>query len=117
MALRWFRRGPRAGAARQHDDEDTRHLKEFVATREGVEAFVEPRTTVTEPTVVLVAADGEWTRRRVPSPEWAYRFAQGQGIAFFDAARTGYPPRMREWNRRRSQERKNLEIPDDLSGL
>ena len=30
----------------------------------GVEAFVEPKTTVTDLTVVLVAGDGEWTRRR-----------------------------------------------------
>ncbi len=117
MALRWFRRRSRPGAARQHEDEDTRHLKEFLASREGVEAFVEPRTTVTETTVVLVAGSGEWTRRRVPSPEWAHDFARRQGIASYDAARTAYPPRMREWNRRRSQERKNIEIPDDLSGL
>ena len=31
----------------------------------GVEAYVEPKTTVTDVTVVLVAADGEWTRRRI----------------------------------------------------
>ena len=31
----------------------------------GVEAYVEPKTTVTDVTVVLVADDGEWTRRRV----------------------------------------------------
>jgi hypothetical protein len=117
MALRWLRRQQRAGTPRQHDDEDTRHLKNFVETRAGVEGFVEPRTTVTDPTVVLVAEDGEWTRRRVPSPEWAHDFARRQGIACFDAARTGYPARMREWNRRRSQERKNMDIPDDLSGL
>jgi hypothetical protein len=117
MALRWLRRRQRPGTPRQHDDEDTRHLKEFASTREGVEGFVEPRTTVTEPTMVLVAADGEWTRRRVPSPEWAHEFAKKQGIASYDAQVSGYPSRMREWNRRRSQERKNFDIPDDLSGL
>jgi hypothetical protein len=117
MALRWFRRRPQPSAPRQHDDEDARHLRDFVATRDGVEAFVEPRTTVTDPTVVLVAADGEWTRRRVPSPEWAHDFARKQGIASYDAVVSGYPSRMREWNRRRSQERKRLDIPDDLSGL
>ncbi len=36
----------------------------WVAEHHGVEAFVEPKTTVTDVTVVLVAADGEWTRRR-----------------------------------------------------
>ena len=44
------------------------HLEEFVQSRPGVEAFVEPKTAVTETTVVLVATTGEWTRRRVPSP-------------------------------------------------
>jgi hypothetical protein len=117
MALRWLRRRPRPSATRQHDDEDARYLKEFIASRDGVEAYVEPRTTVTDPTVVLVAVDGEWTRRRVPSPEWAHDFARREHIASYDAMASGYPPRMREWNRRRSQERKHLEIPDDLSGL
>lgn len=117
MALRWFRRQARARASRQPDDDDSRYLKDFISTREGVEAFVEPRTTVTDPTVVLVAADGEWTRRHVPSPQWAHDFARRQGIASFDAAVAGYPQRMREWNRRRRQELKNLDIPDDLSGL
>lgn len=116
MALRWFRRS-RPGSSRQHDDADARHLKEFVESRTGVEGYVEPRTTVTEPTMVLVAADGEWTRRHVPSPEWARGFAKRQGIECFDAARFGYPPRMREWTRRRSEERKNFDIPDDLSGM
>jgi hypothetical protein len=66
---------------------------------------------------VLVAADGEWTRRRVPSAEWAHDFARRRGIPSFDAAVSGYPPRMREWNRRRSQQLKDLQVPDDPSGL
>jgi hypothetical protein len=117
MALRWFRRRTQPAAPRRTDDGDVQHLDEFVSSREGVEAFVEPRTTVTDPTVVLVAADGEWTRRGVPSPQWAHDYARRRGIASFDAVVSGYPPRMREWNRRRSQELKNLQIPDDLSGL
>src|SRR3954447_23658764 len=44
---------------------DLSHLEQFVASRRGVEGYVEPRTTVTETTILLVAADGEWTRRRV----------------------------------------------------
>lgn len=117
MAKRWWRRQSRPGTPRPSDDEDTSHLKEFVATRTGVEGFVEPRTTVTETTMVLVAADGEWTRRRVPSAEWAHDFAKKQGITSYDAAVSGYPSRMREFNRRKSAERKKFDIPDDLSGL
>ena len=49
------------------------HLREWAGTHAGVEAFVEPRTTVTETTMLLVAADGEWTRRRIAGPEAARR--------------------------------------------
>ena len=41
------------------------------APGDGVEAYLEPRTTVTDTTVVLVAATGEWTRRRVDGPDGA----------------------------------------------
>jgi hypothetical protein len=69
-------------------------------TRQGVEGFVEPRTAVTDYTLLLVAIDGEWTRRRVPSVEWAHTFANKLGIPSYDAAVVGYPPRMREYNAR-----------------
>ena len=87
---------------RSSDRTDRAHLEEFVKTRTGVEAFVEPRTAVTETTLLLVAIDGEWTRRRVPSVEWAHDFANREGIPSYDAAVVGYPARMREWNRRHS---------------
>lgn len=96
------RRG--SGAAAPSADEQ--HLRAFVASRDGVEGFVEPRTTVTGTTLLLVARDGEWTRRHVPTPEWAYAWARKQGIAVYDAAVTGLPARMREYNRRRKQEEK-----------
>ena len=59
-----FRR-KRAGQMRTADSADVKHLVEFAKSQTGVEAFVEPRTAVTETTMVLVAASGEWTRRRV----------------------------------------------------
>jgi hypothetical protein len=52
-------------------------------------------------TLILVASDGEWTRRRVPSVEWAHRFANRLAVPSYDAAVVGYPERMREYNRRR----------------
>lgn len=83
---------------------DEQHLRSFATSREGVEGFVEPRTTVTDTTLLLVARDGEWTRRIAPSPEWAYKWARKQGIPVYDAAVTGLPARMREYNRRKKQE-------------
>ena len=113
--MRWFRRRAKPGTLRKSDDFDTSHLEEFASTRRGVEGFVEPRTTVTDTTLLLVAVDGEWTRRRVKDAAWAHEFANGLGVPSYDAAVVGYPARMREWNRR--QTAKNKEVPDDLSGL
>lgn len=85
---------------RPSDAADEQHLVEFARTRRGVEGFVEPRTAVSDVTIMLVAHDGEWTRRRVPSVEWAHDFANRAGIPSYDAAVVGYPARMREYNRR-----------------
>lgn len=69
-AARMKRRHAYAGESRTVDDAVTVHLTQFVRTRKGVEAFIEPKTAVTQTTILLVAFDGEWTRRVVPSPEW-----------------------------------------------
>jgi hypothetical protein len=103
MAL--FRRKTRPGRRRVADSQDRAHLEEFARTRRGVEAYLEPRTTVTETTVVLIADTGEWTRRRVPGPRAAQDLARRLGIPVYDAAVVGYPQRMREWNRRRAGDR------------
>jgi hypothetical protein len=75
-------------------------LEQFVRSRTGVEAYLEPRTMVTQTTVMLIAHDGEWTRRRVQSPEAARRWAHGVQIPFYDVALMGYPQRMRDYNAR-----------------
>jgi len=85
------------------DDTVAQHLTEFVRTRRGVEAFVEPRTVMTATTILLVAHDGEWTRRRVPSPQWAYSFAEHLQIPGYDAVVVGYPQRMRDYNSRQKR--------------
>ena len=89
---------------RASDSEDTRHLEAFVASRQGVEGFVEPRTAVSDVTLLLVAHDGEWTRRRVPSVKWAHDFANRNRVPSYDAAVVGVPQRMRDYNRRRKAE-------------
>jgi hypothetical protein len=72
-------------------------LREWVASRRGVEAFVEPQTAVTPTTVVLVADDGEFIRRQVPSPRAATDFGHKAGIPVYDINRVGLPRRMREY--------------------
>jgi hypothetical protein len=86
---------------RASDGEDVRHLENFVATRQGVEGFVEPRTAVSDVTLLLVAHDGEWTRRRVPSVKWAHDFANRHRVPSYDAALVGVPQRMRDYNARK----------------
>ena len=95
--------GARTGSTRVRasDSEDERHLEKFVATRQGVEGFVEPRTAVSDVTLLLVAHDGEWTRRRVPSVKWAHDFANRNRVPSYDAAVVGVPQRMRDYNARR----------------
>jgi hypothetical protein len=102
----WFRR--RGGSATAAADRgayraDLEYLEQFVRSRRGVEAFLEPRTTVTENTVILIAHDGEWTRRRVPNPESARQFASRLSIPVYDVRLVGYPQRMRDYNQRRKK--------------
>ena len=78
---------------------DLAHLEQFVATRRGVEGYVEPRTAVTETTILLVAADGEWTRRRIDGPETARKLSRDLAVPVYDAQVTGYPQRMRDWTK------------------
>ena len=102
--MAWFQRRrtePGRAARRPTDRADIEHLAEFVRSRRGVEAFIEPRTTVTETTVLLVAHDGEWTRRRIESPEAARRLAHRLSMPIYDVRLMGYPQRMRDYNDRR----------------
>jgi hypothetical protein len=92
-----FSRKARPGTVRTARDDDTAHLSAFAGSRAGVEGFVEPQTMTTATTLVLVAADGEWTRRRVPSPKAAFDLGRTLGIPVYDVAATGYPQRMRDW--------------------
>ena len=100
--------GLRTGSTRVRasDKVDESHLHEFVTARRGVEGFVEPRTAVSDVTLLLVAHDGEWTRRRVPSINWAHDFANKHQVPSYDAAVVGIPQRMRDYNSRQKQERK-----------
>jgi hypothetical protein len=84
---------------RASEQSDLAHLEQFVASRRGVEGYVEPRTAVTETTIVLVAADGEWTRRRIDGPDVARKLSRDLAIPVYDAQVTGYPQRMRDWDR------------------
>lgn len=101
-----LRRKPSSGTLRTGSDSDLGHLREWASSRHGVEAYVEPKTTVTDTTVVLVAHDGEWTRRRVAGDDGARRVGKKLGIPIYDVSRTGYPQRMRDYDNRNRGEKK-----------
>ena len=94
-----------APSGRAAREETTAHLREFTRTRVGVEAYLEPPTNVTQTTLMLIASDGEWTRRRGPPAPAADERARGLGVPIYDVQRTGYPQRMRDWNSRQRIER------------
>lgn len=81
------------------------HLSEFVTTRVGVEAYVEPSNAMNPTTILLVATDGEWTRRKVPDAATAHEVARSLGVPSYEVARTGYPQRYRDWNSRQKRPR------------
>ena len=93
-----FSRRGGAKGGRKATKDDLAQLREWSAERSGVEAFVEPQTSVTQTTLLLVAGDGEFTRRRVPSPQAAAEFARKVGIPVYDTNRVGYPQRMRDYS-------------------
>ncbi|MEV0357961.1 oxidoreductase [Nocardia sp. NPDC050697] len=105
-------RSARRGGVRA---EDARYLAEWVRTHTGVEGYVEPKTTVTDVTVVLIAADGEWTRR-VVGERGARSLAGDLRIPVYDVARTGYPQRMRDHDERERIRRRH-ELERELDEL
>lgn len=111
-----FRSGRQArGPAGADPAADLRYLRRWVTEHSGVEAFVEPRTTVTDVTVVLVAADGEWTRRRAGGDAGARRLSERLQIPVYDVQKVGYPQRMRDYDARRRIQRERA-LREDLEG-
>jgi hypothetical protein len=101
-----FRRNRRASSPRAATGHNLAYLRAWAAQRRGIEAYVEPRTSVTPTTVVLVAHDGEWTRRRLDGPRSAYELGRELGIPVYDVAKLGYPQRMRDYTARQSARRR-----------
>lgn len=83
------------------------HFQEFVKSRVGVEAYLEPANNNEPTSLLLIATTGEWTRRRIPAPREGYAIAKELGIPIYDVNFTGYPQRMRDWNTAQRNARKN----------
>lgn len=101
MVWKLRRNKHRPGTLRTASSADLDHLTQFVKTRAGVEGYLEPRTAVTETTLLLVATTGEWTRRRVSGEDAARAFTRKHAIPLYEVAIVGYPKRMRDWTAQR----------------
>lgn len=104
MCVGWFKK-MRAASKLERETHDVdvallAHLNDFVATRKGVEAWVELPTGFNQASILLIAHDGEWTRRAMPSVGYAHQFAIEHAIPSYDAGVVPYPKRMRDYNAR-----------------
>lgn len=98
----------RSGGVRQSSPEDNAYLTSWAQQRRGVEAFLEPETTVTQTTVVLVAHDGEWTRRRITERD-ARDLGKRLAIPVYDVKLVGYPQRMRDYTAAMTRRQRNAD--------
>jgi hypothetical protein len=99
------RRRSKGGGDASSRSTGAEHLEGFASSRRGVEAYVEHPTAMAGFTLLLVAFDGEWTRRSVPSEKWARAFAVRHSLPCYDAGVVSYPQRMRDYNSRTRRRR------------
>lgn len=78
--------------------EARRDLEEFIGSRPGVEGYLEPKTAIYSTTLLVVAADGEYLRRPVDGRRQASKLCGKFDIPLYDAAKVGYPKRMRDYD-------------------
>lgn len=90
---------------------DQAAIIEFIDSRRGVEAYVEPQTSVTQTTVVFIAHDGEWMRKPFDTPKAAADFARKHRLPIYDTNKVGYPQRMRDYNTRQATKAKTRTTP------
>jgi hypothetical protein len=75
----------------------------FLDSHRGVEAYVEPKTAMSPLSVVLVDEAGDWRRFELMEDTYIRQLASERSIRVFDAARTGYPKRMKRTGRGSSE--------------
>ncbi|GGI04195.1 oxidoreductase [Egicoccus halophilus] len=111
----WFKGESKRSAPSPSTDKASRatlrELEGFVESRAGVEAYLEPKTAIYSTTLLLIADDGEYLRRPVRDRGQATEFCGRVNIPLYDAAKVGYPRRMKDYDRGVRPQRVNL---DDL---
>jgi hypothetical protein len=75
--------------------EDRDAIDRFIESHSGVEAYVEPKTVMHPLSAVLIDAAGEWKRFELKDDSYLRGLSRTAGLRVLDAARVGYPERMR----------------------
>lgn len=104
------KRRPASPSTSAASREANAELERFAESRIGVEAYLEPKTTIYSTTVLLVADDGEYLRRPVKDRGQAATFCRDLNIPLYDARKVGYPQRMRDYDQGRAPRR--IELSD-----
>ena len=112
-----WRPGRSDGPTMEIDRKEVEATCDFVETTRGVEALVEPATSVTTTTIVLIAWDGEWTRRAVPSPKDGLRGGPSSASPSTTSTTPATPNRMRQWNSAKARRRVTGCDPKALAGM
>jgi hypothetical protein len=94
-------------------EEDRKEILQFIESRRGVDAYVEPRTVIHPLSVVLVAEEGEWVRYQLKDDAFIRELARARKLRVYDASKVGYPERMRRY--RRGQGSQPPKQPDEPS--
>jgi len=85
--------------------EDREAILAFLESHTGVEAYVEPKTVMHNLSVMLVAGDGEHKRFELSDDAFIRQLQATHNLRVLDAARVGYPQRMRDYLKRQKPER------------
>lgn len=101
---RFFSRARRKAVTAREDrdvnDGTKDFLASFISAHRGVEGWVESATQMNKPSLLLIAHDGEWVRRAVPSVAWGFDFCDRHQIPAYQAGVVPYPQRKRDWDAR-----------------
>jgi hypothetical protein len=103
-----FRRNRDTPTGPQASARTLSELKEFMTSREDVEAYIEPPTSIYAMTLCLVAGDGEHLRRAIKDEKQAKSLCADHGVPLYDARIVGYPKRMKDYERGVRQQRISL---------
>ena len=88
-----MRKVKRVSVSPEYRDE----IQNWLDAREGVEAYVEPKTVMHPLSVVFVDGAGEAKRFELNEDAYLRELARERGLRVLDASRVGYPDRMRRF--------------------